>query len=153
MLLRIFAVALALFLATFAQAETKRVYAPNDGFLNLRTGPGGQYGIIMEMDHGTLVDTLEVVGKWARVQHESGAQGWAFRKYLHRVDAGPVRLYVADPKDGWLNLRSGPGTGFAVVGRMDNGTWVDVYEKSGNWVRVHHQYGAEGWAFLPYMTR
>lgn len=153
-MLRSLFVALALWLSALsAQAEVLVVNSPGDGFLNLRTGPGSGFDIIMEMTHGTTVNTLEYAGNWARVQHESGAVGWAFRKYMVQPASGPARYYVYSPGDGFLNLRTGPGTGFAVVARMFNGEWVEILERSGGWVRVYHQGGYEGWAFSKYLTR
>lgn len=139
--------------STLGPAEVMIVNSPGDGFLNLRTGPGGNFAIIMEMNHGTALNTLEFSGNWARVEHESGAVGWAFRKYMVRPASGPAKLYVYSPGDGFLNLRTGPGSGFAIITRMYNGEWVEILERSGNWVRVYHEYGDEGWAYSKYLRR
>jgi N-acetylmuramoyl-L-alanine amidase len=145
---------LAVFLATVAVAETRMVNSPGDGYLNLRTGPGSGYDIVLRMDHGSLVDILETRGKWRRVHHlVSGAQGWAFGKYLLREDAGTTMMRVYSPGDGYLNLRSGPGGDFAILRRMYNGDQVEIVERKGNWVRVYHQSGAEGWAFARYLRK
>ncbi len=141
----------ALFFATLAHAEMRVVNSPGDGFLNLRTGPGGQYDIILQMPHGSTVETLEIAGKWARVRHETGAMGWAFRKYMDNVPAALPRLYVYSPGDGYLNLRTGPGSSYAIITRMFNDEWVEILERKGNWVRVFHQDGDEGWAYAKYL--
>lgn len=60
-------------------------------------------------------------------------------------------LIVNDPKDGWLNLRSGPGTSYRVIQRMDNGLRVQELERSGNWSNIALPNGREGWAFRKYM--
>jgi len=153
MFIRIAAFLAALMFASWACAQTMVVNAPGDGYLNLRTGPGTRYAIITEMNHGTEVDILETVGRWARVQHQSGAVGWASRKYLVPVHTGPVVLYVYSPGDGYLNLRTGPGTGYAIITPMYNDTEVQALERSGNWVRVRTEYGDEGWAYLRYLRR
>ncbi len=150
---RLFAGLVALIWATTAQAEWLVVNSPNDGFLNLRTGPGGGLAIIMEMEHGTAVKTLEYSGNWARVEHESGNVGWAHRKYMVKPAAGPVRYYVYSANDGFLNLRTGPGTNFAIIRPMYNGSWVEILEQAGNWVRVYHESGDEGWAYRTYLRR
>ncbi|MDJ0824738.1 MAG: SH3 domain-containing protein [Rhodobacter sp.] len=153
-MVRLFALILvSLVMAVAARAEVMIVNSPGDGFLNLRTGPGGGFAIIMEMDHGTAVNTLEFSGNWARVEHESGAVGWAHRKYMVPYAAGPAKWYVYSPGDGFLNLRTGPGTNFAVITRMYNGSWVEILERSGNWVRVFHEFGDEGWAYAKYLRK
>lgn len=153
MFFRLLAPLVGLLFALSAQAEVMIVNSPGDGFLNLRTGPGTGFAIIMEMNHGTSVNTLEYSGNWARVEHESGAVGWAYRKNMVPYAQGPAKYRVYSPSDGYLNLRTGPGTGYAIITRMYNGSWVEVLERSGNWVRVFHEYGDEGWAYGKYLTR
>lgn len=174
---------LGLVMAVSALAETRVVNAPGDGFLNLRTGPGTSYQIILPMTHGSQVEVFEYAGKWMRVQHQpTGAMGWAHGRFLlpapsgssirqggglgiqsdggagirrdGQINGGPPQMIVADPKDGWLNLRAGPGTRYQVLLRMWNGDRVDVHDTQGKWAKVyHHNSGTLGWAYLPYMRR
>jgi len=58
-----------------AAAETKYVYSPSDGYLNLRTGPGTGFDVIRQMRNYSAVEILERSGTWARVRHESGDTG------------------------------------------------------------------------------
>ncbi len=134
-----------------ALAEMRVVHAPGDGFLNLRSGPGSQFAILREMDHGSTLDVIEVVGNWGRVRHASGAEGWAYLEFT-RVFPQSTRLFVLPPGDGFLNLRTGPGTAFAIVTRMYNGEWVEVQERRDGWARVLHSSGFEGWASLRYLV-
>ena len=141
-----------LFLALPALAEMRIVNSPGDGYLNLRTGPGSQFDIILPMTHGSTVDILETKGSWSRVRHEqTGATGWAFRKHLAPLQAGVPTKFVYSPGDGYLNLRTGPGSSFAIVQRMYNGDSVEIVERKGGWVRVFHQSGATGWCFEKYL--
>ena len=47
-----------------------------------------------------------------------------------------------------LRIRKGPGTNYAVVGYLKNGTLVTVFETSGNWARI----GEDKWASLDYLA-
>ena len=153
MIVRAFLICVALMAATFANADTRIVNSPGDGFLNLRTGPGSGFAIIMPMQHGTSVNVLEDAGSWVRVQHESGATGWAFEEYLRSAGVVGSYMKVAWTSDGFLNLRTGPGTGFAIIRPMYTGAWVEVLEQSGNWVRVRHDFtGDVGWAYRKYLV-
>jgi uncharacterized protein YgiM (DUF1202 family) len=58
------------------------VYSAHDGFLNLRLGPGTNHAILMQMYNGDRVEVLGRSGNWHQVRHESGAVGWAHRRYL-----------------------------------------------------------------------
>lgn len=142
-----------LFFAFAAHAETMVVNSPGDGYLNLRTGPGSGYQVIIRMPHSSLLDTLEYAGNWARVRHESGYEGWAYRKYMVRYDPNPYGYRVYSPNDGFLNLRTGPGTNFAIITPMYNGTDVRILEWSGKWVRIETEYGQTGWAYSSYLVR
>lgn len=138
-------------LARPARAEQRVVHSPGDGFLNLRTGPGSEFGIIRRMYHGSRVETLEWAGGWVRVRHESGDVGWAFAQYLVRPTTNDLRVY--SPGDGYLNLRTGPGTRFDIITRMYNGEGVRVLEASGTWVRVQHESGLVGWCSSNFLRR
>lgn len=148
------ALAFALLMAASAQAEMKRVHSPGDGYLNLRTGPGSSYDIVRRMGHGSKVDVLETKGGWSRVRHRtSGSEGWAFGKYLVRPKANSAHRRVYSPGDGYLNLRSGPGSDFKILRRMYHGDRVRVLEHKGGWFRVRHASGAQGWAFGKYLRQ
>jgi uncharacterized protein YraI len=134
-----------------ARAETLIVNSPGDGYLNLRTGPGTGYAIIRPMYHGSRVETLEWAGNWVRVRHESGDVGWAYGQYLRRPNTRWRSVY--SPGDGYLNLRTGPGTKYSIIMRMYNGERVQILDRSGKWRYVRHQSGAEGWAYVDYLVR
>lgn len=50
-----------------------------------------------------------------------------------------------------LNLRSGPGTNYRVIGTMPAGAYVDVRGCTGNWCRVNWA-GAVGYASASYLA-
>jgi len=54
------------------------------GALNLRDGPGGDHTVVAQMKRGSWVEVQDRVGGWAKLRHESGAEGWALRRYLVR---------------------------------------------------------------------
>ncbi|MCF3592524.1 SH3 domain-containing protein [Rhodobacteraceae bacterium LMO-12] len=155
MLRQLIATVLMICFAIAAGAETRMVNSPGDGYLNLRTGPGSEYQIVQRMGHGSRVDVLETKGSWSRVrQQANGAEGWAFRKYLVPEKARSVKRTVYSPGDGFLNMRTGPGSEFKIMRRMYHGDQVDILERKGSWVRVYHpRTGAKGWAFEKYLRK
>ena len=76
----------------------------------------------------------------------SGAIGFAGTA---RADA----LIVNSPGDGFLNLRTGPGTGFDILFAMPHGSQVYTLEWSGPWVRVRHETGRTGWCASKFLAR
>ncbi len=55
-----------------------------DSGLNLRAGPGASFEVLATMNRGDWVAVTAESGHWARVEHQSGATGWAYRAYLTR---------------------------------------------------------------------
>ncbi len=145
----------------------------------LRAGPDPLYEAVTRVPAGLRVEALEGTIGWTMVRLPSGARGWlrngqlmspdAWRaaqpkaKPKPKVVAAPpaapaiqeIKRYpsVVWPETGPLNLRSGPGKAHPVIRPMEQGDWVAVTARSGNWVKVEHESGAEGWAYAAYLTR
>ncbi|GIT91753.1 hypothetical protein JANAI62_22100 [Jannaschia pagri] len=131
-----------------ALAQGLVVAESDEGYLNLRAGPGTQHEVLRRLSPGDRVSVEEELGTWARVRLPSGERGWASLRYLERR-AEPVGgpLFVAQTGEGYLNLRRGPGTQHDVLRRMYPGDRLDELARDGAWVRVRHVSGAEGWAY------
>jgi hypothetical protein len=50
-----------------------------------------------------------------------------------------------------VNVRTGPGTGFAKVGALAAGEYVDVGDCQGSWCYVDRQSGNDGWVSANYL--
>ncbi|QRF65942.1 SH3 domain-containing protein [Ponticoccus alexandrii] len=157
-----------LVLAGAAHATTLFVNTPRDGYLNLRSGPSTSYGVQYQMPHGTEVEILRKQGDWAQLRHETGRTGWAASRYLTTwAEEQPRRpgrepgadttdqlpaLYVDAPGYGGLNLRSGPGTGNAVLLTMAQGDRVEELGRTGDWRLLRLSSGKVGWAHGGYLS-
>lgn len=67
--------------------------------------------------------------------------------------AAATQLYVDAHRDGYLNLRGGPSTGYHVIAKMKHGSPIHVIAAPGKWYKVRDTYGSVGWAHSGYMTR
>ncbi|MCY0149554.1 SH3 domain-containing protein [Hoeflea sp. G2-23] len=149
-----------LFSAVNVIAETRTVHSPGDGYLNLRSGPGTTYPVVMAMDHGSKVQLIGQSGAWSQVRHETGLAGWAFGKYLVERDlsmTGEQQTFVGigvvnSPNDGFLNLRNGAGSDHFVIMRMKHGSTVQIISRSGKWSKLRHETGQVGWAYSKYLS-
>lgn len=136
-----------------AFAQSLFVAQTEDGYLNLRSGPGTRFEILRRLSPGDRVAVEEEIGSWARVRLPSGERGWASLNYLERGPrALPSVLYVARTNDGYLNMRAGPGTDHPVLRRMYTGDRLEELERQGRWLRIRHVSGAIGWAYDAYVT-
>lgn len=103
--------------------------------LNLRSGPGTEYGIVGSMPAGATVDVGSCTGRWCVVAY-GGEQGYAARSYLDMgaagipavVDEGPYYSYAEpdyDYGDGYYYGGYGPGVtlGFGYYGDRRGHRW------------------------------
>ncbi|SMX43507.1 SH3 domain-containing protein [Maliponia aquimaris] len=66
--------------------------------------------------------------------------------------AAATTLWVDAPRDGYLNLRTGPSTHYHVIGKMPHGSKVEVLHTPGKWYKVRHQSGTVGWAHSAFLS-
>lgn len=94
--------------------------------LNIRSGPGTNYGQVGSLTAGTRVNILEqftIDGKkWGCIE-----KGWIALEYVYidgttGENSGTGTINVTDQ----LNIRSGPGTNYAIAGSLKGGTKVTI---------------------------
>jgi uncharacterized protein YraI len=90
--------------------------------LNLRTGPGTSYSVILVIPDGATVNTTGTTQNGFSQLVYNGTTGWSASQYL-TSSGGSTTATVFD---GALNLRSGPGTTYSVVTVMPDGATVTI---------------------------
>ena len=95
--------------------------------VNLRTGPGLNYEVVDQIEHGKLVLARSFQPDWVEVIPPSGTYGW--------VSAECVKghLVMVDR----LNIRSGPGINYSILGTLAENMVVVPKEKFGEkWLKI-----------------
>lgn len=138
----------------------------NTAYLNVRSGPGAGHSIVTVVKGGTklLVTEIDSGGVWYKVETSAGP-GWVNSNYaVGRGNFSSVsRAGVAapGPREGahlsgptpravvntaHLNIRTGPGVGYAVITDVPGGTTLEVLGMSSgrNWYKVQGSFG-QGW--------
>lgn len=113
-------------------------YAVTAETANIRSGPGTKYDILWKVERYYPLLVLEKRGVWYRFKDFEGDQGW-----IHKSLVGKVKTVVV--KADKCNVRSGPGTKYGVVFKVDSGVPFKVLGKKGPWLHVRHADGDEGW--------
>lgn len=149
-------------LATPAQAQQSS--AVTTAWLNMRTGPGTNYSIIMAIPEGANVGVSGCSGGWCEVSY-SGRNGWSSASYLRFQAASgapqPPQPAPQPPQAGGqvqattavsLNMRRGPNTSYAVIRAIPASATVSVYRCIENytWCEVGYA-GSTGWASARYL--
>ena len=142
---------------TSAASATATVNASS---LNVRSGPGTNYGVMASVTKGTTVTILNVGSNgWNQIQLPNGKTGYVSATYLTASSAS-----TAAPIDGaaasigtvinatLLNVRSGPGTSYSVKTGISGGTQVTVISTSNGWSRIILPNGTEGYVSSTYLS-
>ena len=136
--------------STSAQSDTP---APNmvgagvvtdEEGLNIRQGPGTNYGIITALPYGTLVNIKTENNGWYRVV-ASGTSGWCSANFIGRI--GGVNRY-GKIVDGETNIRSGPSANSKILGVFGNGEKVRVMGQYSGWYIVQRLSGSGNTAWV-----
>jgi len=94
--------------------------------LNVRSGPSTSYKIVTKMVQGNTVNVIDIGGTDTWVQ--LGAGKWsAFyyngQKYMNTIPGNPFKVNIVADQ---LNIRSGPGTNYASVGKWKTGDTASI---------------------------
>jgi uncharacterized protein YgiM (DUF1202 family) len=115
--------------------------------INVRSGPGLSYSIIDGLYNGTVVEVTEESGGWLKLARggwvaaslttaASGASTPAPSQNSRASsgDSGTVRITT---NGNGLNVRSGPGTSYGIVGGVANGQQVATTgQQQGDWIQL-----------------
>ena len=108
-------------------SETKLTTAD----LNMRTGPGTSYSIILVIPKGASVTVTGYTGVWAKILY-GGKIGYCHTYYLaDDTSAAETRYTTAD-----LNMRTGPGTSYSILLVIPKGASVTVTSYAGVWAKI-----------------
>ena len=110
--------------------------------VNVRSGPSTSYGKFSLIGYGQTVYITGQSNDWWQVNWQ-GATGYVKAEYFHI--GGKVSA------SGGLNIRSGPGTGYARVSGIPDGGTCTVIDCTNGWYKVSYS-GVTGWSSSDYIT-
>lgn len=151
--------------------------------LNLRSGPGLEYEILATLPAGSVVGFTgftDGTGDWVQVDAADGPLGWVVARFLSNVPSG-LQVRPADlPEEEMatptpemqeevsfssavvtttttynLNVRSGPGTEFAIIDTLPAGSVVGFTgftDGTGEWIQIDAATGPLGWVAANYLS-
>jgi uncharacterized protein YraI len=143
-------------------AQTQEAFATvNTGQLNVRSGPGLQYGAITTLPYGFGVRMIgrNTQQNWVLIQLTTGLQGWVNVNYLrtnYRISDLPIAdsvLGTAITPTGRItgafnvNVRSAPDANASIVGvaTLDQALTLLGRNFNASWAQVRLDNGTTGW--------
>ena len=145
--------------------------------LNVRSGPGSEYGKVASIANGTKVTILEDTGTgWYKIDYGNGKTGYASSGYIVPTGeagsassgssssgsssgstssgatiSGKTKGTVSGAANG-LNVRSGPGSGYEKIASIANGNTVTILENTGTgWYKIDYGNGKTGYASVDFI--
>lgn len=126
------------------------VVSTNWGTLNVRSEPGTHGAIVSKLSSGTPVTLIGKTGSWWRVEYDAGRFGYVSADYI-RYTYGTYAVKVST-SGGNLNVRSGPGTSYALTGSVPNGRTVLVLSEGDGWYNILYNGTRIGYVSARYLN-
>ncbi|MBU0993682.1 MAG: SH3 domain-containing protein [Proteobacteria bacterium] len=121
--------------ATSADAERFSVSVP---IANIRSGPGTSHKVLWNVEKYHPVEIIKKQGEWCQFEDFEHDKGWVLNSL---IDKTPSVITIKNQ----CNVRSGPGSGYAVVFTVERAVPFKVLDKKGNWIQIEHADGDKGW--------
>ena len=129
-----------IFSASLSRAELLSIKGDS---VNLRSGPGTNYGVLWEYGEGFPVEVLERKNDWVKIKDFEDDTGWVHKSLL--ADRPHVIVKANKNKDEKINIRQGPGAEYKIVGKAYYGVVFEAIHQQSEWVNVKHESGLSGW--------
>ncbi|MBY9079148.1 N-acetylmuramoyl-L-alanine amidase [Paenibacillus sp. HN-1] len=150
-----------------ADSYTAKVYASS---LNVRSEPAAGSAITGSLQSGAVVTVTDEQHGWLKIRKGS-LTGWVAGYYLKRSSGSPSAVQSspspaassssaggsssrsrATVTADSLRIRSGPGTGYEVVGSLRTGNSVTVLSSRSGWTNIRTAEGVTGWVSSSYIS-
>ena len=100
----------------------------NGSVVNVRSGPGTSYAVSGSLYQDTEVEILQQSNGWNQIKYDS-LTGWVSSDLI----TPDITLKVTGE---YVNLRSGPGTTYSIVGQVTRGQTLTLLDAVDNWYIV-----------------
>ena len=126
---------LVLICASLAHAERLAILVD---VANVRSGPGAEYDIIWKVEKYHPIFVFNKSDPWYQFKDFEGDKGW-----VHKSLVGKINTVIT--KVDSSNIRSGPGTKFKVLFKVEKGIPFMILNRKGRWIEIQHADGDKGW--------
>lgn len=111
--------------------------------LNIRAGAGTNHKIIGTLKNLEKVEVLKEDNGWYKIKH-GNIDGYVSKNYLKLIE-GEINIPSTGEENiktvkvnGVLNIRSGAGTNYSIVGTLKNNSKVKIIGEEGNWYKINY---------------
>ena len=120
--------------------------------LNVRSGAGTNYSVLGSLSNGAKVEIVGTSGSWYKIKYGSG-YGYVSKDYVtvsssnnnsssNNTTTTPSTSTTGTIKvNDTLNVRSGAGTSYSVIGSLKNGATIEIVETVNSWYKIKFNNG------------
>jgi hypothetical protein len=122
--------------------------------VNVRGKAGYKGEVVTKLNNGDAVTVIEQVilqkpkagepSQWAKIEFPANAHVWVHNSY---IDADKK----VKPRK--LNIRTGPGENYSIVGTLEQGTAVKEVSSKGNWLEIEAPAGTHAFVAASYVKQ
>ena len=125
-------------------ADTAGKVVTKGGNLNVRSSPSASGTVVTSLKNSSWLTVKRESGGWYRVEYADGKYGWCSADYIRRYDS-TYEMTVA-VSAGRLNVRSGAGTSYGIIDRIEKGDSVVILYGNDRWSRILYSGNKIGYA-------
>ncbi|PGO23874.1 peptidase M24 [Bacillus cereus] len=145
--------------------QTGGTYVVNATSLRVRTGPATYHSVIGGVLNGTKLNVVGSEGSWFKVNYQ-GKTGYVSSEFVKFVkggtttpeqpkqpeqpDQGAIGDYYINASA--LNVRSGEGTNYRIIGALPQGQKVQVISENSGWSKINYN-GQTGYIGTRYLSK
>ena len=126
------------------------VVATGSTRLNVRSSASTSSSVVASLNKGSYITLIAKSGSWWQVEYAQGKYGYCHADYIQTVASTTATVQTQSTG---LNVRSGAGTSYAVVGSLAKGETVLILSTTGGWSRVLYHGTRVGYASSQYLSQ
>ena len=130
---------LNLFFFSFLLSATAATGIINKNYVNIRSGPDTTYDVLGMLNQGTEVEIAGSEKNWYQIK-TGQLTGWVRNDLINLQKEYQVQVTVNG-----VNLRSGPGTNYNIVGSANQGEILTLSDIKGDWYQVKTSAGLKAY--------
>jgi len=111
--------------------------------VNVRSGPGTNYQVAMELFAGYPLKVVTTQGDWLKIVDFENDSGW-----IHNSLVEPGNTVIVNGEKS-VNMRAEPSTTSNIIATVDRGVVMTKLESQGKWLKLKHASGLIGWIYKP----
>lgn len=125
--------------------------ATEGGRLNLRSGPSTSASVVGSIANKSWLTVTEKSGSWYRTEYDDGKYAYVSADYVtHYPTSVDATVTLTS---GYLNVRAGAGSEYAVKDRLQKGERVVVVKSNSTWCGIVYRGSRTGYVAKAYLKR